>query len=56
MREAGVSEQNGAPVPVPRDPVQVLRDTRRTLLKLVENIDAALDAAKASARNRYTES
>ena len=30
----------------PPDPVRTLENTRRTLLKLVENIDAALEAAK----------
>lgn len=36
----------------PPDPVRVLENTRRTLLKLVENIDAALEAAREPARSR----
>jgi hypothetical protein len=36
----------------PPDPVRVLENTRRTLLQLVANIDAALAAVKESARSR----
>ena len=44
-----MSDQPRPSVP-PADPIRVLEDARRTLLKLVANIDAALEAAKAPAR------
>jgi hypothetical protein len=37
---------------VETDPIRVLENTRRTLLQLVANIDAAIAAAKGSARSR----
>ena len=40
------------PTPPPADPIRALENTRRTLLKLVENIDAALEAAREPARSR----
>ena len=43
-----MSEQ---PPPTPStDPIRALENTRRTLLKLVENIEAAIEAAKEPAR------
>ena len=39
-------------VPAKPDPVRTLENTRRTLLKLVENIDAALAASKEQAQSR----
>jgi hypothetical protein len=33
----------------PADPIRTLENTRRTLLKLVENIDAAIAASKEPA-------
>jgi len=38
--------------PITPDPIRALENTRRTLLKLVENIDAALEAAEEPARSR----
>jgi hypothetical protein len=46
-----VSEQIRPSVP-PADPVRLLENTRRTLLQLVANIDAALAAIKEPARSR----
>jgi hypothetical protein len=46
-----VSDQSRPPAP-PADPVRVLENTRRTLLKLVENIDAAIEASKEPAKSR----
>jgi len=37
---------------LPADPIRALEDTRRTLLKLVENIEAAIKAAKELAGSR----
>jgi len=34
------------------DPVRALENTRRTLLQLVANIDAALEATKEPAKSR----
>ncbi len=34
----------------PADPIRALEDTRRTLLKLVANIEAALEAAREPAK------
>jgi hypothetical protein len=45
------NDQTRAPAP-PSDPVRVLENTRRTLLQLVANIDAALAAVKDPARRR----
>ena len=42
-----MSEQTTTATP---DPVRALENTRRTLLKLIENIDAALEAAREPAR------
>ena len=42
-----MSEQTATATP---DPVRALENTRRTLLKLIENIDAALEAAREPAR------
>ena len=36
----------------PADPVRVLENTRRTLLQLVANIDAAIAATREPAKNR----
>ena len=36
----------------PADPIRALENTRRTLLKLVENINAAIKAAKEPSRSR----
>lgn len=36
----------------PANAVRVLKDTRRTLLQLVANIDAALEAVKETASSR----
>ena len=36
----------------PADSIRVQENTRRTLLKLVENIDDALEAAKEPAKGR----
>ena len=44
-----MSEQTTTALP---DPIRALEDARRTLLKVVANIDAALAAAKESARSR----
>ena len=41
---------SGTPAATP-DPVRALENTRRTLLKLVENIDAAIAAAKEPAES-----
>lgn len=37
------------------DPVQVLKDTRRTMLQLVANIDAAIAASKGQEDPRPTQ-
>jgi hypothetical protein len=46
-----VSDQSNTP-PAPPDPVRVLENTRRTLLKLVDNIDAAIAASKEPTNSR----
>ena len=46
-----MSDQPRPPAP-PADPIRALENTRRTLLKLVGNIDAAIRAAKDPARSR----
>ena len=48
-----MSDQNGTgATPATPDPVRVLENTRRTLLKLVENIEAAIEAAREPAKSR----
>ena len=46
-----MSDRPRPPAP-PADPVRALENTRRTLLKLVENIDAAIRAAREPAKSR----
>ena len=46
-----MNDQPRPPAP-PADPIRALQDNRRTLLKLVENIDAALEAAREPAKSR----
>jgi hypothetical protein len=46
-----VTDQQHQPAPA-ADPVRVLENTRRTLLQLVANIDAALAASKEPAKSR----
>jgi hypothetical protein len=46
-----MSDRTPQPTPAP-DPVRVLENTRRTLLQLVANIDAAIAATKELARSR----
>ena len=46
-----MSDRPRPPAP-PADPIRALENTKRTLLKLVENIDAALEAAKEPAKSR----
>lgn len=41
----GPPAQTGTPSPI-TDPIKVLENTRRTLAKLMANIDAALEANK----------
>ena len=48
-----MSEQPRPPTP-PADPIRALENTRRTLLKLVENIEAALEAARRVGRIEST--
>jgi len=50
--EDGVRDVSDQPTQQPPDPIRVLENTRRTLLKLVENIDAAIAASKEPAKSR----
>jgi hypothetical protein len=47
-----VSDQTKSMLPASTDPVQVLKNTRRTLLQLVANIDAVLATLKEPAGKR----